>query len=487
MNGHEEAVAKISADVRRFYEQKQPFRIFHGGTNSTRQPRYSKNSVIDTSGLKNVLRVDRTGCTASVEPNVSMRSLVKETLRHGMIPAVVMELPAITVGGGFSGNSGESSSWRHGLFDCTINAIEIVLANGEVVYASRTQNPDLLCGAAGSFGTLGVVTLLEVQLIKAQEYVELTYLPVQDASEAVSAMNELFLDDSVLYVDGILYSPTSGVVVCGRLSSRPWGNLSGLSTFDRARDPYFYLHAQAQINMQQHVIKPVTVSIEDYLFRYDRCAFWVGRYAFDYFFVPYNRVTRFLLDKFMHAEVMWHALHESDLASSYVVQDISVPVDNLERFVSYIRETLNIWPLWICPVKVEPSTRLLPVSVAQPDLKPNSSHTMFMNVGIWGFGSNDKSHFETLNRALESKARELGGAKALYARAYYTEDEFWEAYDKDPTTSCDRSGTHRRCQTYTKKSSKAPRQFRRGRRGDVWARSWMLSGTLGRCQASEGL
>jgi FAD/FMN-containing dehydrogenase len=44
-----------------------------------------------------------------------------------------MEFPGITVGGGYSGTSGESSSFKHGYFDQTINWVEMVLATGEIV------------------------------------------------------------------------------------------------------------------------------------------------------------------------------------------------------------------------------------------------------------------------------------------------------------------------------------------------------------------
>ncbi|KAG6040080.1 hypothetical protein E4U41_001421 [Claviceps citrina] len=46
----------------------------------------------------------------------------------------------------------------------------------------------------------------------------------------------------------------------------------------------------------------------DYLFRYDRGAFWVGKYSFRYFLTPFNRTTRFLLDRFMHTRVMYRVL-----------------------------------------------------------------------------------------------------------------------------------------------------------------------------------
>lgn len=177
MQAHDDAVRAVAAQVRHFFERKQPYRIYHGSTNSTRASQRRLDNTVNTRSLDHVLSVDVSKKTALVEPNVPMDALVAATLKHGLVPLVVMEFPGITVGGGFSGTSGESSSFRYGLFDNTINWIEIVLPNGHVTKAARTtgKNTDLFWGAASAFGTLGVVTLLEVQLREAKAYVQLTY------------------------------------------------------------------------------------------------------------------------------------------------------------------------------------------------------------------------------------------------------------------------------------------------------------------------
>ena len=103
MERHNKAVAAIAADVRRFYERKESFRIYHGSTNSTRSSLFRRDQMIDTSGLCHVLEVDRDKRTALVEPNVPMDRLVETTMKYGLVPPVVMEFPGITVGGGYAG------------------------------------------------------------------------------------------------------------------------------------------------------------------------------------------------------------------------------------------------------------------------------------------------------------------------------------------------------------------------------------------------
>lgn len=148
MDIHRALVAEVAAKVRHFHDIQQPFRIYHGTTSSTRSTAFERTKIVDTSMLNHVLKVDSNSRIALVEPNVPMDRLVEATLKYGLLPPVVMEFPGITVGGGFAGQSGESSSFKHGLFDETVKSIEIVLACGDVVHASSEERPDLLTGAA---------------------------------------------------------------------------------------------------------------------------------------------------------------------------------------------------------------------------------------------------------------------------------------------------------------------------------------------------
>jgi delta24-sterol reductase len=165
---HAEAVAKIVNKVKDFHSRQVPFRIYHGATCSTRRLNLQRDEIIDTSEIVNIIAVDSKRMTMLVEPNVPVDKLLETARSIKLMPPVVMEFPGITVGGGFAGTGGESSSFRRGLFERTITRIEIVLANGEVVYASKSEREDLFYGSASAFGTTGVITSLEIQLVEAK-------------------------------------------------------------------------------------------------------------------------------------------------------------------------------------------------------------------------------------------------------------------------------------------------------------------------------
>lgn len=50
---------------------------------------------------------------------------------------------------------------------------------------------------------------------------------------------------------------------------------------------------------------------------------------------------------------------------------------------------------------------------------------------MYGKGPRDHQAFIDLNRKLELKSSELRGSKLLYARTYFTEEEFWTVYRRD--------------------------------------------------------
>jgi delta24-sterol reductase len=428
METHNTAVLVIAANVRRFYDRQQAFRIYHGSTNSTRQSQYDRDNIIDTSKLNNVLSVDEEKKTALVEPNVSMDSLVAATLPYCLVPPVVMEFPGITAGGGFSGTSGESSSFRYGFFDRTIQRIEMVLANGEKVTASSTDKPDLFWGAAASFGTLGVITLLEIQLIESKTYVELTYHKMSNMPEAIKKMGEITKDVSNDYLDGIVFSKDWIVVCSGRLTSGGDREIP-VQRFTRAKDPWFYLHTKKITSKAtgDHIVE--LVPLVDYLFRYDRGGFWVGRYAFKYFITPFNRISRRVLDKFMHTRVMYHALHQSGHSNQYIIQDVAVPYEAADEFVNWLQEHFGHYPLWLCPLRQCGKAADSPHGLFAKKLDPNSPGYL-MNFGVWGPGPSNRREFVRANRRLEQKVQDLQGKKWLYAHAYYTEEEFWSIYDR---------------------------------------------------------
>lgn len=426
MQNHKHAVEEIAASVRRYFQHREPFRIYHGSTNSMRPTAHHRENIVNISALSRVLEIDIKAKTILVEPNVSMDRLVESTLKYGLIPPVVMEFPGITAGGGFAGTGGESSSYQYGYFNETVKSVEMVLGDGDIITASVQENPDLFHGASGALGSLGITTLLELQLIPAKKYVKATYHSVRSIPEAIEKLREETRNPALDYVDGILFSNEHGVVVTGSLTDS-FPASAQVQSFSDASDPWYYLHVKEETRWS---VEPVTryIPLAEYLFRYDRGGFWVGASAFEYFKFPFNSFTRWWLDDFLHTRMLYKALHASGQSRNYMVQDLALPFSTVGKFIDYTIDSFGIWPLWLCPLR---QTRL-------PTLHPHCHETEadgktlkpMLNVGLWGFGPAEHDRFVAKNRELERKLHELGGMKWLYAHAYYKEGEFWEMFDR---------------------------------------------------------
>ncbi|KAF1810183.1 hypothetical protein P152DRAFT_460684 [Eremomyces bilateralis CBS 781.70] len=463
MKPHDLAVKEIASRVRSLYSKGEPFRIYHGSTNSTRKPSLKENHV-DMSRLNHVLKVDRNTRTALVEPNVPMDRLVQTTLQYGLVPPVVMEFPGITAGGGYAGTSGESSSFRHGFFDRTLNWVEMVLADGEVVKVSESERKDLFRGGAGAVGSLGVVTLVELNLLEAKEYVEVTYHRTNSSKEAIELTYELSKDpaaNDLDYVDGILYNHSHGVVVTGKMVSKPLPSMP-LVEFVRPNDPWYYLHAKEMTSDPTSQPYKFATTLPSYLFRYNRGTFWVARSMFRYFFfVPFNRLMRWFLDDFLRPRMAYRSLHASGQGKHIIVQDCAVPFNHAhqgkqgsptavaEEFLEWMNGSektnnigaMNIWPLWLCPVKVDTFTAGSERGSFHPHLLRPQGATdatndkgVMLNVGVWGIPHEETTgwrkdlDFRKLNRTLEDKVHELQGQKWLYAHTHYEKGEFADMY-----------------------------------------------------------
>jgi Delta24-sterol reductase len=424
MEQHASRVAEIAQQVRGFYENKTPFRIYHGSTNSTRPTIRNKSTSVDVSGLTNVVEIDTSSKLAIVEPNVPMDSLVATTLKYDLVPPVIPEFPGITIGGGFAGTAGESSSFKYGFLDATIERIEVVCANGEIITADKTSHEDLFYGMAGTLGTLGVLTLLHVRLVPAKPFVELRYQQVRGFSAAREMIEAVMKPEAGNdFIDGIMYSSSNGVIVTGRFSDPP--KPQPVVRFTRRKDLWFYLHAQKRISNTSTTQPAIEyVPLCDYLFRYDRGGFWVGKFAFDYFSLPFSSTLRFLLDRFLHTRSMYHSLHVSGLAERYIIQDVGIPLPVAPEFLESVDHEFGIYPLWLCPLKF-----------GRMGLKHRhinqEQHPVLLNIGIWAPGPEEARERDMANLSLEAKVAEVGGTKWLYAQTYYTENEFWNIYDRE--------------------------------------------------------
>ncbi|WP_315925868.1 FAD-binding oxidoreductase [Mesorhizobium sp. SP-1A] len=143
--------------------------------------------MIDLSQMKSV-RVDVAGKRAWVEPGATLADVDKETQAFALVlPTGINSttgIAGLTLGGGFG--------WTTRKFGLTLDnllAADIVTANGEIVRASATENPELFWALRGGGGNFGVVTAFEFRLHRMGPQV-LSGLVVHPFADAVSVLRQ---------------------------------------------------------------------------------------------------------------------------------------------------------------------------------------------------------------------------------------------------------------------------------------------------------
>jgi len=133
--------------------------------------------VIECSRMNRVLEVDPADRWARVQPGVVNADLSRAVASHGLFyaPDPSSQL-ACTIGGNVAENSGGPHTLKYGTTTSHVLALELVLANGEVVRLGSATGCapgyDLVGAVVGSEGTLGVVTEATVRLEPLPEAVE---------------------------------------------------------------------------------------------------------------------------------------------------------------------------------------------------------------------------------------------------------------------------------------------------------------------------
>ncbi len=417
---HSDKVSQISKEVAEAFNKKQRLYIFHNSSNTTREINFKKGAVVDVSDLNKVLEINSEEQYAIVEPNVSMGKLVSETLKKGLVPPVVMEFPAITVGGAIQGGAVESNSYKHGSIHHCCDEYEVVLGNGRIVKLSPTDNPELFWGLACSYGSLAIITKVKLRLVRAAKFVKIRYIFTENTVKTIETIRLEKNNSKTDFLDAILFGQNSGVVMAGEMTDVCGPNQKPL-TFSKPSDNWFYLHVQSKVQKQDFLeeLLPLT----EYLFRYNRGAFWMSKFYFDYFKLPFTKITRRILNRWLDAKNLYRAPHAANLSQIYILQDFDLPYNKVIEFLEYVNQSLPTYPLWLCP--------LLPTS-ENDRLAPNHIETdLVINVGIYTQIGNNYEKFIKLNRSLETLAEQLKGRKMLYAHQYYPVNEFWRIYDKN--------------------------------------------------------
>lgn len=150
---------------------------------------------LDLSRMKRVLKVRPADFLAVVEPGLTRTALNAALRDHGLFFPVDPGADA-SLGGMAATNASGTTTVRYGGMRPNVAALEVVLANGEVLQLGRpvrktSSGYDLKDLFIGSGGTLGVITRLTLNLHPVPEHIHalrLVFPGVVEAAEAAYAI-----------------------------------------------------------------------------------------------------------------------------------------------------------------------------------------------------------------------------------------------------------------------------------------------------------
>jgi Delta24-sterol reductase len=418
---HHEQAKQIASQIVQFYSsnREKKLRFDHGSTLQLKNHTEAEYVSVDISSLNAIIEINTEQKFVSVEPSVPLDQLISQTLKYGLVPAVVPELPGITCGGAVIGGAGESSSYKQGLFDDICLAYEIILGDGTILQASENERSDIFFSIPWSYGTLGLLSLMKIKLVSALPYIHVTYQSFQDYAEAIAFMRQLCYGKEVEFIDGMICSQKQTIVMYGKFSVKT--DLP-TQTFSRQNDPWFYVHAQEVVSKTGRYEELIPTS--DYFFRYNRGAFWTGKVFFEFLHIPYTPFTRKVLDPYLNTRAFLDAVRTLNLTRSFFVQDYITDFEKAAGLIMHADEIVGIYPNWLCPIRTfHASQKISPTNVLRDDI--------LLNIGIYGRSKKYAADRFGKNKEIERYATTHHAIKVLYAEVFYSEEDFWSIYDKN--------------------------------------------------------
>jgi FAD/FMN-containing dehydrogenase len=372
---------------------------------------------LDARGLDHVLAVDPSRGIVEAEGLATYEAIVDATLPHGTMPAVVPQLATITMGGAAAGVGIEATSFRHGLVHETLQELDVLTGQGEVVTCTRdNEHADLFYGFPNSYGTLGYALRLVARTQPIRSFVALKHRTFADPASYFDALDAACTGDAD-FLDGVVFGPRALVLTEGRFAdTAPY-------TSDYHYDRIYYRSLQ---------LRPTDyLTARDFLWRWDTDWFWCSKNVGAQNPLLRRLFGRARLNSRTYQRIMrWNARvgltrrfyalrgghHEA------VIQDVDIPVARAASFLAFLLGEIRILPIWVCPVR--PST-----DASRFALFPMVPGQTYVNFGFWDTvhraGKHAPGHF---NRRVEDAVLRHGGIKSLYSDSYYDRDTFDRLY-----------------------------------------------------------
>jgi len=144
--------------------------------------------VLQTTYCDHFIAFDTATGVLTVEAGVTLRDILKVTVKQGWFLPVTPGTSFVTVGGAIASDVHGKNHHVAGTFGQHVVSITMLLGTGEVVTTSPTQLPDLFHATCGGMGLTGVILTATIQLIPIKSaYINQRTIKAGSIEEACAA------------------------------------------------------------------------------------------------------------------------------------------------------------------------------------------------------------------------------------------------------------------------------------------------------------
>jgi FAD/FMN-containing dehydrogenase len=147
--------------------------------------------VMGMTRLDRYISFDEATGTLVCEAGVSLERIISDFAPRGWFPMITPGTKLVTVGGCIANDVHGKAHHVQGSFMACVDSMTVLLANGEVVTASRDENADLFLGSFGGMGLLGIVLTATIRLRRIETtYFRQRSVVARDLSAMLAALEE---------------------------------------------------------------------------------------------------------------------------------------------------------------------------------------------------------------------------------------------------------------------------------------------------------
>ncbi|XGW08350.1 hypothetical protein V3C99_011012 [Haemonchus contortus] len=424
---------KVMAIQRQVHEwakgdRKKKMLPIHDGVwdSLTRLPN-KETTPIYTGTLMDILEINRDALTVRVEPMITMGELSRVLIPLGYCLPILPGTKHLTVEDAINGRGSDVSGRKYGLFQHICLSYELIMPDGSLVTASKdrdggAETQALFYGVPWSEGTLGIMVAATLRMIPIKPYVKITYIPVRSTEEMQSKLTEEAQCRENEFVEGLQFTPTTGVVLRGRFSEGPPKNWGPANQLGRWYKPWFYTHVQKVITSTKQEYTEF-VSLRDFYHRHSRSLYWELKD-----FIPFG--NNFLFRWYFGwlcppnldlIELLSPRIMSSRLDKNRVRKDFLVPMEHLAEAIDTCDKELEVYPLWLSPYN-QPSC---PGMIRQR----SGRNVLFVNVGVYGLPGKSDVNPKASIRRIEDFVRYVNGVSVVHDGTEMNRSEFWQMFD----------------------------------------------------------